>query len=287
MSNCRKVGLIACSNALPAEKHGQIKKLENFLRECGLTPIRSRCIFERDGSPFSGTGKERAEELSRFFRDPEMEMIFDVSGGDLANGVLPFLDMDAVRDSRAVFWGYSDLTTMVNAIWTAAGRETVLYQIRNLTAPDGDWQREAFRRLAEEGSRELFQFPCEFLQGESMDGIVVGGNLRCLLKLAGTRFWPDMRGKILLLEAYSGQVPQMATFFAQLKLMGVFEQISGLLLGTFMEMEEKGCRPGIEKLAAEYAGPAIPIARTAKIGHRKDSHAVLVGSRLALESCCR
>ena len=64
MSNCRKVGLIACSNALPAEKHGQIKKLENFLRECGLTPIRSRCIFERDGSPFSGTGKERAEELN-------------------------------------------------------------------------------------------------------------------------------------------------------------------------------------------------------------------------------
>ena len=49
----------------------------------------------------------------------------------------------------------------------------------------------------------------------------------------------------------------------------------------------KALSPVLEELAAEYAGPAIPIARTAKIGHRKDSHAVLVGSRLALESCCR
>ena len=32
-----------------------------------------------------------------------------------------------------------------------------------------------------------------------MEGIVVGGNIRCLLKLAGTPYWPDMREKILLL----------------------------------------------------------------------------------------
>ncbi len=28
-----------------------------------------------------------------------------------------------------------------------------------------------------------------------MEGIVVGGNIRCLLKLAGTPYWPDMRGE--------------------------------------------------------------------------------------------
>lgn len=35
-----------------------------------------------------------------------------------------------------------------------------------------------------------------------MQGIVVGGNIRCLLKLAGTEYWPDMNGKILLLESF-------------------------------------------------------------------------------------
>ena len=43
---------------------------------------------------------------------------------------------------------------------------------------------------------------CKFLQGSKMQGIVVGGNIRCLLKLAGTEYWPDMNGKILLLESF-------------------------------------------------------------------------------------
>ena len=38
-----------------------------------------------------------------------------------------------------------------------------------------------------------------------MEGIVVGGNIRCLLKLAGTPYWPDMREKILLLESFGGK----------------------------------------------------------------------------------
>lgn len=37
---------------------------------------------------FSGTGAERAAELMRFFNDPEVEEIYDISGGDLANQVL-------------------------------------------------------------------------------------------------------------------------------------------------------------------------------------------------------
>ena len=62
-----------------------------------------------------------------------------------------------------------------------------------------------------------------------MDGIVLGGNIRCLLKLAGTEYFPDMKDKILLLEAMSGQVPQMVTYFSQLQQMGVFEKVKGIL----------------------------------------------------------
>ena len=70
-----------------------------------------------------------------------------------------------------------------------------------------------------------------------MEGIVVGGNLRCLLKLAGTEYFPDMKGKILLLEAYGGETGPIATSFNQLELMGVFEQVNGILLGTFTRYE--------------------------------------------------
>ena len=61
-----------------------------------------------------------------------------------------------------------------------------------------------------------------------MEGIVVGGNIRCLLKLAGTEYWPNMDGKILFLEAYGGEVSQIAALFTQLEQMGVFKQVEGI-----------------------------------------------------------
>ena len=49
----------------------------------------------------------------------------------------------------------------------------------------------------------------------------------------------------------------------------LFEQIRGILLGTFLSMEENSCRPSIEELVMEYTEGKIPVARTAQIGHRK------------------
>lgn len=117
-----------------------------------------------------------------------------------------------------------------------------------------------------------------------MEGTAAGGNIRCLLKLAGTKFWPDMRGKILVLEASGGEVPQLASFLCQLKLMGVFEEISGILLGTFLAMEKGRCRPSMEELVLEAAGKEIPVAKTARIGHRADSRAVIIGEKLSLRA---
>ena len=58
--------------------------------------------------------------------------IYDISGGDIANQLLPHLDFDSVAKSKAVFWGYSDLTTIINAIYTLTGKESVLYQVKNM-----------------------------------------------------------------------------------------------------------------------------------------------------------
>ena len=37
---------------------------------------------------FSGTDQERADDLMRFYQDDSIDAIYDISGGDLANGVL-------------------------------------------------------------------------------------------------------------------------------------------------------------------------------------------------------
>ena len=62
-----------------------------------------------------------------------------------------------------------------------------------------------------------------------MKGIVVGGNIRCFLKLAGTRYFPALDNKVLLLEAHGGEVPQMTTYLSQLKQIGAFENANGII----------------------------------------------------------
>ena len=272
----KTVGIVACSNGQKEEYRSQNDELAAYLESTGRKVISGNCIYEKNG-PFSGTGKERAAELMKFFGNPGIDEIYDISGGDIANQILDDLDYEVIRRSRAVFWGYSDLTTIINAIYARSGKSSVLYSIENLVRGAKELQRHRFER-----EEELFRPDFRFVRGESMEGIVIGGNIRCFLKLAGTRYFPDVKGKVLFLESFGGEVPQMITYLSQLKQLGVFEQINGVLLGTFTQMEAKKCQPDVIALVKEFAGDHVPIAHTEEIGHGKDSKAIRIGERIRL-----
>lgn len=285
MTSQKKVGIVGCSNGRPTSFKGKAKILNQILMQMGVNPVWSDHIYEKNG-PFSGTAKERAESLMKYYKDPDITNIFDISGGDLANEILSYLDFNVIAENPKIFWGYSDLTTIINAIYTKTGQTSVLYQLRNLISDRSDVQSQNFRSTIIGGTDELFQIRYVFVQKETMEGVVIGGNIRCLLKLAGTEYWPDMMRKILLLEAYNGGVAQMATYLNQLKQMGVFRKISGILLGTFTAMERDGAVPGIVDLVKMYAGLELPIVCTPDVGHGSDAKAIRIGSYQKFEKSC-
>ena len=275
----KKAAIAACSDALSSKDRPRIEELTAFLHSIGIETMMSGCIYADDGA-FAGTPFERAAELMKMFTDPEIEEIYDISGGNIANQVLDELDYEAIAASRATFWGYSDLSTVINAIYTMTGKESVLYQVRNMVrGKHAAIQRERFQRRA-----ELFTPSFTFVQKSAMKGVVVGGNIRCFLKLAGTRYFPDLAGKILLLEANGGEAPLMTSFLAQLKQIGAFDKVNGILLGTFTAMERGDCRPDIVTLVKEACGPDMPVAKTAEIGHVGNSKAIVIGREIALGS---
>ena len=272
-----KVGIVCCSNGQKKNYKEKIDYLEQTLKDIGLHPVFSDYIYEAEDI-FSGTARERAEALMRFYRDDEIKAIFDISGGDVANGVLLYLDYDVIANSSKMFWGYSDLTTVINAIYAKTGRTSVLYQIRNLMYHHKEQQMANFQNTVLQNGSDLFQLNYKFIQKSSMQGIVVGGNIRCFLKLAGTEYMPDLEGKILLLESYGGTVAKIETYLSQLQQMGAFEKIAGILLGTFTEMEQENCLPTVETLVKRIVGEDLPIAVTREIGHGTDSKAIVIGS---------
>ena len=151
-----KIGIVCCSNGQKQTYHEKIKYLENTLLSIGLHPVFSDYIYEKEDI-FSGTAKERAKVLMQFFIDDEIKEIFDISGGDVANGVLPYLDYKIIAQSPKMFWGYSDLTTIINAIYAKTGKESVLYQVRNLIYDHKEEQLRNFQNTFINKANDLFQ----------------------------------------------------------------------------------------------------------------------------------
>lgn len=99
-----------------------------------------------------------------------------------------------------------------------------------------------------------------------MEGMVVGGNIRCFLKLMGTKYQPDFNNKILFLESLSGDCAKMATFLSQYKQVGAFDNIKGIILGTFTEMERENYKPSIEEMIISLIDSSIPMAKSFELG---------------------
>ena len=104
-----KIGIVACSNGLLQSDKNRVTELMKTLTELKLVPALSPYIFEVN-SVFSGTVRERANALLSFYSDKSIKAIFDISGGDIANELLDFLDYDLIKNNPKPFWGYSDLT---------------------------------------------------------------------------------------------------------------------------------------------------------------------------------
>ena len=276
-----KVGLSACSNGHINEWEYQVDELVQVLNGFGIEPVLVPHI-KATVDDFSGTDEERASDLMRLYEDDSIEAIYDISGGDLANGVLKYLDFDVIGGSNKVFWGYSDLTTIINAIYTMTGKPSVLYQVKNMVYSEAELQKKRFAEFLAGHKESLFRLNYRFLQGDHMEGVVVGGNIRCFLKLAGTKYWPDMNGKILLLESLGGGSGQMATLFSQLEQIGVFDQVSGIILGTFTSYEKENFELTVYDLLKMHISDALPVASTKEIGHGKDSKAIVIGEKIVL-----
>lgn len=171
----------------------------------------------------------------------------------------------------------------IKAIFAKTGKKSVLYQVRNIIGADAENQLANFTNTILNDRVDLFSFNYELVQKEEVKGVVVGGNIRCLLKLAGTQFWPDMNGKVLLLEALGGTIPQMVTYLNQLKQIDVFDRINGILLGTFSKMEEESGSQMIIDLVRQYVGTDLPIAKTNEIGHGANSKGIVIGEEIYLK----
>lgn len=116
-----------------------------------------------------------------------------------------------------------------------------------------------------------------------MSGIVIGGNITALLKLAGTKYMPDFEDKILLLESLGGTPNLIGSLLHQLDHIGVFDKIKGIILGSFTAIQENGFVPDARELVLEVLrNRDIPVVKTDDIGHDPNAKCIVIGKCINL-----
>ena len=275
-----KIALVVCSNGKNIEDKDRLEKLESILVEMGLVPIFTKYVY-KDKFGRGAKAQVRAEELMSFYKNKEIKAIFDISGGDIANEILDYLDYDVIKRNYKPFFGYSDLTTVLNALRSQMNEVNYLYQILNIIESEGI--KTSVENTFMKNEQTLFDVKWRFLQGSSIEGEVIGGNIRCFLKLVGTRYFPEVKNKVLFIEGLGTSIEGLVTHLSQLKQIGVFDKISGLLIGTFTKIEKEISVEELFELVQEYIPSSLAVAKTQEVGHARNSKALKIGEKIHIK----
>ncbi|WP_288338705.1 LD-carboxypeptidase [uncultured Allobaculum sp.] len=218
--------VLLCALSDPINNPQFSQSFVRALQDAGIEAELARSAME----PLSA--QEKAEEFNQALRSMRYSWIFDLSGGNLANTVLPWLDYDAYRKSDAYYAAFSDGTCIVNALSTCAHKKALLF---------GLWQQENMKQavdIIESGraSFDLMELSQDYFPRHAR---IYGGNMRCLLKLAGTGRMPALEDSYLLLESSSADLYSFESMCAQMAQTGLFTDLRGVIFGRFNRLEKQ------------------------------------------------
>ena len=91
---------------------------------------------------------------------------------------------EIIKKSKVIYCAYSDLSTIINAIYTKSGEKSFYYNIWNvLSEKTWEIQQKNFREIFINNNFDINNLKIEF--GNIEKAIILGGNLRCFAKLSG------------------------------------------------------------------------------------------------------
>jgi muramoyltetrapeptide carboxypeptidase len=280
------LGAAAVSDPLSEDDMMRFRAGAEFIESLGFKLQPGRYISSRNPA-------ERARDLNEFFLDPEIKGIIAAQGGDSAQDLLEYIDWDAVRANPKIFMGFSDVTVFLNAMYARCGMVTfhggdVKFHYGS-HAGDYD-RREFFHRLVsgESGcvqqSADAPERKC--VRAGRARGALLGGNLRCLLKLPDARCRPDFTGAVLMLEAYRVTPEKCLVYFRELQALGVFDRIAGAVVGYVYSMQaENPSGPQMEDILADFtSGYDFPILKLNEFGHGCPNAILPVGGVVEMDA---
>ena len=231
------IGVVAPSNPIIGENIEEIEKAKKIIEEKGFKIKFSKNLFSNSNG-YSATAKEKAEDLNEMFLDKDIKMIWCAKGGENSNSVLDYLDYDSIKNNPKIICGYSDITSLTNAIYQKTGLVTFSgTNFKTIATDETDYSlNEALKRFCD-CSLELGKEDDEdiTLKDGVAEGILIGGNLSLIYGLTCGKYALDFKDKILFIEelGYESDPALVSNHLYYMKQNGVFNLIKGLWIGNY------------------------------------------------------
>ena len=117
------IGLIAPSRPVLKEDLETINNSIMLMESAGFKiKFAPNAISNKLG--YSATAKQKAEDINYMFQNDEIKAIFCISGGFNSNSTFDYLDYDAIKYHPKIICGFSDSTSLLNAIYAKTGLVT-------------------------------------------------------------------------------------------------------------------------------------------------------------------
>jgi muramoyltetrapeptide carboxypeptidase len=235
----------------------------------------------------AGTDGQRAADLQAAWCDPAVRAVVCGRGGSGAARVVDLLEWDAMRAAGPrVLVGFSDVTVLHQAVARRLGLVSLMGPMAAtevFAGDDPDPTSVGGLRAAlmdPQSARTLAAGTLRGRVGGAAGGPLVGGTVSVLAQSVGTADQLPAAGAIAVLEDVGEPPYRLDALLTQLLRTGWFDDVAGIVLGTF-----DGCGPDAEEVVVERLGAlGVPLATGLPVGHGRPQLTVPLGVEADLDA---
>ena len=225
-----KVALVSPAYWVPEEA---ILQAAEVIKIWGLQPVIGPHTTSLNVDAYAGTADERAADLLWALNDDSIKAIFCSRGGYGSMHLLDRIPLETYRQHPKWLTGHGDITILLYAA-ASAGIMSIhgpmAFQIASSQEPATTITRHILF-----GTMPQYSVPFHpYNRCGHADGILVGGNLSSYAAITGTKFHVTPKQDIILfIEEVEEPLHAIDRLFYMLRLQLDFEQVKGIIFGTF------------------------------------------------------
>jgi muramoyltetrapeptide carboxypeptidase len=251
------------------------------LQDWGYT-VRIGNTVGNEFNYFSGTDQERLADLQQMMDGPDIDAIIMGRGGYGVSRIIDGLDLTAFRARPKWICGFSDITVLHSHIQAQLNIPTLHSPMCGAFKPESEFSDHilSFKKALAGVGEEYTLPPSPYNRAGIVNGILTGGNLSLLVHLTGSVSEVDYSGKILFIEDLGEHLYHVDRMLLHLKRAGKLDNLAGLLVGSFTDMEDTD-RPFGQTLeeiifdkVKEYN---YPVAFNMPCGHQEINYTLSLG----------